>query len=113
MIGGQDVDEIVYRKLIEIYERDQDVSLDEYSENDRKRQLFLLKDKAKAIKEDFSSPGIDDVICEIEVIPEDDEIEIEVERDEFFEGCTELFTKVESFMTDFLKKVGVCRRDDA
>lgn len=107
MIGGKDMDIPVRKTLREIYERELDVSIDDYSESDRARQLFILNQKAKSIKEDFASPDIDDLVCEVEDLPTDDDVELEIERDDYFEGCEELFETLEEFITTFLKKVSL------
>lgn len=108
MIGGDDFNYLLKKKLLKLFEEESERTVDEMKEKDRLKQLYLIANKAKKVKEDFSSPNIEDVSIDLDIVDDDDdEIEIELERDNFLEDCEDLFDRFTKFLEDFLDNVDI------
>lgn len=105
MLGGNDFNSVLKKQLIEIFETESNLPVDTFVEKHRKRQLYIIGEKAKKLKEDFAAPSMETAFLEIDNLELDDTVDLEIERDTYFECCNELFEKFEKFIYDFLNKV--------
>lgn len=110
MIGGDDFNYLLKKRLLELFEDESERKVDEMEERDRLKQLYLIGNKAKKVKEDFSSPNIEDLSIDLDIVDaddddDDDEVEIELERENFLEPCEDLFDQFSKFIQDFVDNV--------
>ena len=116
MIGGGQFTYKLKQKLKEMFEEEAEYEFDDDDDDEEmrkinKKQLYLIGTKARKLKQDFSSENTYELDCEIEILNEDDEeAEIEVEKEPFFEDCDDLFKEFDDFINNFLSKA--CKKDN-
>ncbi len=113
MLGGSHFTYQLKQKLKEMFEEEAEYEFDENDESMKvinKKQLFLIGEKARKLKENFSSTNTYELSCEIDILNDDDEeAEIEVEKEPFFEDCSGLFDTFDKFINEFLSDA--CKND--